>query len=121
MSRKDPRKALTIRLPDHMRRALIGQGPDWRPLPGLMRRALMNGLNARATAKKFGLTVCQPGDMRPILLQLSHRERRLLQNVSEAEATNLETTALMLIHAGLQLTATSSDTDCGGSVDPTNK
>jgi hypothetical protein len=93
MGRKDPRRALLLRVPFALRRAIAAQHPGPRPLAAklrvVLRRALAQGLTPLPVA---------PGTLRPSLLQLSAAERAGLA----AFGPDLEAAALGLIAATLE-------------------
>ncbi len=97
MSRKDCRKALAVHLPDELRLRLIEITPSWRPLPALMRQALVKGLDVPC---EDPVLVAQ-GQVRPVSLQLSRRELRKLHSFSAAHDIDAETAALTLIRLGV--------------------
>ena len=99
MSRKDTRKAIQICLPNELRLRLVGQGRDWRPLPALMRTAIMSGLSdpAHGAAEP----VSAPAT-RPVSLQLARRELQRVQSFAILRGVNIKTAALILIRSGLQ-------------------
>lgn len=95
MSRHDPRKALPVRLPQPLRQALIAMTPEWRPLPHLLRRALQQGLKSGQVG-----TRPRPGSARPVLLQLSAKDRAALRSFAQAHDLTEEEAVLALATAG---------------------
>lgn len=97
MSRHDPRKALTICLPDALRLRLVASTNAHLPLSYLTRQTLREAL-----ARKLPIsTVVSPGSARPILLQLSTQERSGLEQRIEAADLPAETVVLSLLNAAL--------------------
>lgn len=88
MSRRDPRKALVVGLPDPLRKVLVRQTDAHVPLAYLVRQTLRRALDSG----EGWTTTVPPGPKRPILVQLSCEERARLEmwtsdkNVSEEEA-----------------------------------
>lgn len=74
MSRRDARKALELRLPEELRKRLVRISDQHLPLAYLARQALRRALDRGAGWQR----VVQPGEARPILLQLSTEERARL-------------------------------------------
>jgi predicted DNA-binding protein len=95
MSKRDVRKALTLRLPDELRLRLVKLRTETLPLAYLMRQALI-----RAFRDEVEITeIIAPGTARPILLQLSQSERKLLaKRVGDRVITD-EVAVLSLISA----------------------
>lgn len=108
MSRKDPRKGIPIRLPEGQRRQLVRGCADWRPLPALMRKAVLAGLQAGAGRT---LSTARPdiGNARPVTLQLAAQEWRHLDQFAASAGLDVEQAVLVLIQTGL---ATSYETSC---------
>lgn len=75
MSKHDPRKGLYVSIPEELRLALVNRSSDWRPLPSLLRGAVVRGL----AYDPLPLSV-QDGENRPVLLQLSKSERSALED-----------------------------------------
>lgn len=93
MSKRDARKALSIRLPDELRLRLVKLSTETLPLAYLTRQALIR-------AFRQGLKVqapVAPGDLRPILLQLSCKEREQLATAMGTELITEEEAVLSLI------------------------
>ncbi len=93
MSRKDARRALMLRVPVDLRRAVLARDGGARPLAaklrGLLRRGLAAGLRPVAVA---------PGALRASALQLSPDERAGMA----AFGSDTERAALGLIAAALE-------------------
>ncbi|KUF12583.1 hypothetical protein [Pseudoponticoccus marisrubri] len=95
MSRRDERKALTIRLPSTLRRALVRTTEARLSLAYLSRHALRQAFE-RGLAPDPPV---EPGLSRPILLQLSPDERARLRMLAERHGLSEEVTVLSLIAA----------------------
>ena len=98
MSRHDGRKAIAVRLPEALRLALIAQTPDWRPLPSLLRGAVLRGLTSPNLAKPLAPATC-----RPILLQLSRAERQTVAQLGVKLGRSEEEVVLVLAAEALGL------------------
>lgn len=97
MSRRDPRKALTLRLTEPLRRALVRTSTAHLPLPYLVRQTLR-----RALAEDAPLTQqMAPGPLRPILLQLTADERSRIETLAKACGLSEEETVLSLLASRL--------------------
>ena len=92
MSKKDPRRALAIRVPIALRRKIEAITPSGRPFAArvrqVLRLALAQGRLPLAT---------EPGDMRPTLLQLTAKERAAVMG----DGNDLEREVLGVIAAFL--------------------
>ncbi len=102
MSRRDARKAIAIRLPEELRRALVRRSADRRPLAFLLRGAVVAALcNAPGRVAGRGR-----GTARPILLQLAETERRALEAIARDSGLGPEETAIALawraVRGGMQ-------------------
>lgn len=94
MSRRDPRKALMLSLPDPLRRSLVEMSGQARlPLAYLTRNALRQALDAGLGWDRD----VQPGTARPILLQLSPDERARLDMWLGSRDVSAEVAVLSLI------------------------
>lgn len=95
MSKRDVRKALTLRLPDELRLRLVKLSTETLPLAYLMRQALIRAFRDEVEI----VEIIEPGTARPILLQLSQSERKLLaKRVGDRVITD-EVAVLSLISA----------------------
>ncbi|MFY0622283.1 MAG: hypothetical protein JXQ89_11365 [Pelagimonas sp.] len=95
MSKRDVRKALTLRLPDELRLRLVKLSTETLPLAYLMRQALIRAFRDEVEISEL----VEPGTARPILLQLSQSERKLLaKRVGDRVITD-EVAVLSLISA----------------------
>ena len=95
MSKRDVRKALTLRLPDELRLRLVKLSTETLPLAYLMRQALIRAFRDEVEIDE----IIEPGTARPILLQLSQSERKLLaKRVGDRVITD-EVAVLSLISA----------------------
>ena len=92
MSRRDARKALTIRLPEDLRRALVARSADHRSLAFLLRGAVVAALR-EAPERVAGRG---HGTARSILLQLAPEERRALDALALRSGLGPEETAIAL-------------------------
>lgn len=97
MSRRDPRKALVLGLPDSLRKALVAQTQAHLALAYLVREALRRALDAGLGWEK----TVSPGDRRPILVQLSCEERARLEMWTNSKDVSEEEAVLSLITAFL--------------------
>ncbi len=97
MSRRDPRKALELRLTEPLRKALVARSTAHLPLAYLARQTLRQ---AFAEGVQCARPVA-PGPVRPILLQLTPDERTELAARAEAAGMGPEEAALSLLAAVL--------------------
>lgn len=98
MSRRDPRKALEVRLPNALRRQLVATTNAHLPLGYLARQILR-----RAIAENPALTdPVSPGTSRPILVQLSVPERAAVETAARHMGATPEVALLTLIFSALQ-------------------
>lgn len=97
MSRRDPRKALVLGLPEPLRKVLVRQSTAHVPLAYLVRQTLRRALDAGTGWTK----TVSSGDRRPILVQLNCEERARLdmwigsRDVTEEEAVLTLITAFL--------------------------
>lgn len=98
MSRRDARKAVTLALPEGMRKALVKQSEAHVPLAYLVRQTLRRALDAGLGWEE----AVAPGDRRPILVQLSCEERARLEMWMTAKQVNEEEAILSLVGAFLK-------------------
>ncbi|WP_323766945.1 hypothetical protein [Antarctobacter sp.] len=98
MSRRDPRKALVLGLPESLRKGLVRQSNAHVPLAYLVRQTLRRALDA---GTRWTKTV-PPGDRRPILVQLSCEERARLEMWIGSRKVSEEEAVLTLITAFLE-------------------
>lgn len=98
MSRRDPRKALVLGLPEPLRKVLVRQSEAHVPLAYLVRQTLRRALDAGLGWDK----IVSPGDRRPILVQLSCEERARLDMWISSKQVTEEEAILSLIAALLE-------------------
>ena len=97
MSRRDPRRALILGLPEPLRKVLVKQSDAHLPLAYLVRQTLRRALDAGLGWEE----TVSPGDRRPILVQLSCEERARLEMWITSKQVNEEEAVLSLINAFL--------------------
>lgn len=103
MSRRDARKALSLRLPEALRKELVKTSHDAHlPLAYLTRQVLRQALDG---GRGWDEEV-QPGTARPILLQLSAEEQARLEMCTGGKTVSTEVAVLSLVwhhlRAGLE-------------------
>lgn len=98
MSRRDPRKALTLAIPEPMRKALVRTTAAHLPLAYLLRQSLRRALDAGLGWDE----AVHPGGTRAILLQLSPEEQARLEMWLDARSVAPEVAILSLVGRLLQ-------------------
>lgn len=97
MSKRDARKAIEVRLPNRLRLDLVASTKAHVPLSYLMRQMLRRAMATEAT---LGDPV-QPGNARPVLVQLSEAERAALDAYSAKAGITRESALLTVVCAVL--------------------